>query len=85
MDKIEKINIDFDQTKPIVCEECGNDGFVGGFLVREIPGLLVGKLEPEISTIPTLVCSKCGHVNKRFRPEEENEEDKKVESSIIMQ
>lgn len=81
MDSIEKINIDFDQTKPIVCEECGNDTFVGGFLLREIPGLLVGKLEPEISTIPTLVCSKCGHVNKRFRPEE----DEKPENSIITQ
>lgn len=75
-------------TKPVVCEECGNDVFVEGTKLRKVSRLLTGDTKDGVLPIPVFVCSKCGHVNKEFMPNglPEDQETKTEEkpSSLIL-
>lgn len=72
------------QSKPVVCEKCGNQAFVGGLMFRRVSRLLTGDTEDTVLKFPVLACSACGHVNKEFMPDEIRGEEK-PESSIITQ
>lgn len=75
-------------TKPVICEECGNDVFVEGTKLRKVSRLLTGDTKDGVLPIPVFVCSKCGHVNKEFMPKglPEDQEPKTEEkpSSLIL-
>jgi len=64
----EKINIDYNDTQEIICEQCGNNRFVEVLFMRKISALLSPNGEASLLPIPTFECSKCGHVNKEFLP-----------------
>lgn len=55
-------------TTPIVCEECGNQVFTEGTMLRRVSRILLGEAKDGILPIPVFTCSKCGHVNKEFLP-----------------
>ena len=65
-----KLNISLDKTLPLVCEKCGSQVFQEGLLLRKASKFLTGTAQDAIVPIPTFVCSKCGHVNNEFLPEE---------------
>lgn len=56
------------QTTPITCENCGNNIFTEGIILRKVSRILMGDTKDGIFPIPVFVCSKCGHVNKKFLP-----------------
>lgn len=57
------VNIPLSKTTPIICEECGNDTFNQVLYARKVSKFLVGSPEDITKFVPTLACSKCGHVN----------------------
>jgi hypothetical protein len=63
-----KINIDFKQTTPIVCDntECGNDMFMPAMKFRKVSKLLSGTPNDQIVPIQVFMCTACGNVNKEF-------------------
>jgi len=65
-----KLNISLDKTTGIVCEECGNQTFQEGLLIRKASKFLTGTAQDAIIPIPTFACTKCGHVNNEFFPQE---------------
>lgn len=72
-------------TKPIVCENCGNDVFVEGVKLRKVSRLLTGDTKDAVLPIPVFVCSKCYHVNKEFLPKGLPEDKPEHKTSIITQ
>lgn len=58
------------QTTPITCENCGNNIFIEGVILRKVSRILMGDTKDGILPIPVFACSKCGHVNKEFLPKD---------------
>jgi len=65
-----KLNISLDKTLAIICENCGNQTFQEGLLIRKASKFLTGTSQDAIVPIPTFCCTKCGHVNEEFLPSE---------------
>ncbi len=65
-----KLNISLDKTTGVVCEECGNTTFQEALLIRKASKFLTGTAQDAIIPIPTFACTKCGHVNDEFMPQE---------------
>jgi uncharacterized Zn finger protein len=63
-----QLNITLDKTTPIVCEECQNEVFQEGVMLRKASKFLTGTAQDALIPIPVFSCSKCGHVNKEFLP-----------------
>jgi len=66
----QNLNVDFNQTTPVLCEECGSQYFKQTLAIRQVPGLLTGQREPSFVPIPVFSCDKCGHVNSDFQPKQ---------------
>ena len=64
------LNIDFSQTTPEVCDECGHDVFVSVFKIRKLSALLSPTGEESMIPMQVFACAKCGHINKSFLPKE---------------
>ena len=62
--------ISLQNTKAIKCDICGGEIFEQGVMLREVSALLTGDGRPGVIPIPVFVCSKCGHVNSQFLPQE---------------
>lgn len=73
-------------TTPIVCEECGNQVFTEGTMLRRVSRILLGDSKDGILPIPVFTCSKCGHVNKEFLPKgiPENKPEEQPKSNLIV-
>jgi hypothetical protein len=41
-EKMQQMNIGFEDTTPIVCDECGHSIFESGFLLRRVSALYTG-------------------------------------------
>ena len=65
-----KLNISLDKTTGVTCEECGNTTFQEALLIRKASKFLTGTAQDAVIPIPTFVCTKCGHVNEEFMPQE---------------
>jgi len=65
-----KMNISLEKTTPFVCEQCENQVFIEGALLRKASKFLTGTSQDAIIPIPVFTCSKCGHVNEEFMPEQ---------------
>jgi len=68
--KQQQINLDLKQTQGIVCDECQNEIFVPGFLLRKASKFLTGNAQDTLVPIQVMACASCGHVNEEFLPEE---------------
>jgi len=64
------LNISFDQTLPVVCNECGHQYFEQQLLLRMASGFLTGTGQTSYVPIPVFACTKCGYVNSEFLPKE---------------
>lgn len=64
-----QVNLNITDTKPIKCDECGNDTFTQSFIMRLISAVYSPEGEESIMPIPVFECSSCGHVNDIFLPE----------------
>jgi hypothetical protein len=64
--------IDFSQSEPFVCEECGNDRFTVQYLIKRFSALLSPTGNEMIVPVQAFACSKCEHINKEFLPENDD-------------
>lgn len=67
---LSNINLDINQTLPVVCNECGHNHFQQVLIIRKASGLLTGTGKPTYVPIPVFACTKCNHVNEEFAPKE---------------
>ena len=65
-----QMNIDFEQTTPVVCDECGHDVFTQVLKMRKVSALLSPTGQETMIPIQAFACVKCGHINKDFLPKE---------------
>ena len=64
----QNINVDINQTTPVLCEECGHEYFQQVLHIRQASGLITGTGQPSYIPIPVFACKECGHVNSEFLP-----------------
>ena len=69
----QELNVDFNQTLPVTCDECGHTYFEQAIVLRKASGLLTGTGKPSYIPIPVFACRECGHVNAEFQPKEARE------------
>ena len=62
-----QMNVDFDQTVGLECDECKNETFKQVFYIRKLSALLSPTGEESLIPVPTFACVKCGHVNKGLK------------------
>ena len=72
-----KLNIDLKKTTGVSCDECNNETFQEGLMLRKVSRFLTGETQDGVIPIPTFICSKCGHVNKDFYPKDLIEDEQK--------
>ena len=65
------LKVDFNQTTPEVCEECGNDTFTQVYQIRALSALLSPTGQETKIPIQVFACAKCGHINEDFQTKEE--------------
>jgi hypothetical protein len=68
-----QMKVDFNQTTPEVCEECGNDTFTQVYQIRALSALLSPTGQETKIPIQVFACAKCGHINKGFKPKVEDD------------
>lgn len=73
--------ISLNETTGVTCEDCGNDIFVTGFIIRKVSRLVTGGAQDGIVPVNAFICSKCGAVLEDLLPEGIRENNKK--SSIV--
>ena len=61
-----KETIDIEQTTPIKCNDCDNQGFEQVLLLRKVSALVSPTGKETIVPVAVFACSKCGHINKEF-------------------
>jgi hypothetical protein len=71
MTKPPQFNIDFSQTHPLKCDECGNQYFNEVLMIRKLSALLSPTGQAALIPIPMYACSNCRHVNEEFLPEDQ--------------
>ena len=64
------LNVDINQTTPVLCDECNGTYFDQALIIRKASGLLTGQTKPSYIPIPVFKCTECGHVNSEFQPKE---------------
>jgi uncharacterized Zn finger protein len=62
------LNITLDKTTGMSCDECGNEVFQEGVMLRKASRFITGTAQDAMIPIPVFACSKCGHVNEEFIP-----------------
>ena len=65
-----KLNVDYNQTLPVTCDECGHTYFDQALVIRKASGILTGTGQPSYVPIPVFACKSCGNVNSEFLPKE---------------
>jgi len=66
----QELNVDYNQTLPVTCDECGHAYFEQVVILRKASGFLTGTGQPSYIPIPVFACKSCGHVNTEFQPKE---------------
>jgi uncharacterized Zn finger protein len=64
----QQLNISLDKTTGMSCDECGNEVFQEGVMLRKASRFLTGTAQDAMIPIQVFACSKCGHVNEEFLP-----------------
>ena len=66
----QQLNISLDKTIGASCDECQNEVFQEGVMLRKASRFLTGTSQDAIIPISVFVCAKCGNVNKEFLPKQ---------------
>jgi hypothetical protein len=53
------INISLDKTIEIKCNQCDNNTFIEGVMLRKVSKFLVGSPQDALIPIQIMICSKC--------------------------
>jgi hypothetical protein len=53
------INVSLDKTTEIKCNECDNNTFIDGVMLRKVSKFLVGSPQDALIPIQIMVCIKC--------------------------
>ena len=61
--------IDFSMAETYTCEECGNDKFIVNYIIKKFSALISPTGNEMLTPIQAFACSKCGHINSDFLPE----------------
>lgn len=64
----QQLNISLDKTTGVSCEQCNNNIFQEGVMLRKASRFITGTAQDALIPIPVFACSKCGHVNNEFLP-----------------
>jgi len=64
----QQLNISLDKTTAASCDECQNEVFQEGIILRKASRFLTGTAQDAVIPIPVFMCSKCGYVNVEFLP-----------------
>ena len=64
----QQLNISLDKTTGMSCDECGNEIFQEGVMLRKASRFLTGTAQDALVPIQVFSCAKCGHVNEEFLP-----------------
>ena len=67
---MDNLQLDINQTTPVVCESCGGIYFDQALILRKASGILTGTGKDSYLPIPVFKCTSCGHVNEAFQPKE---------------
>ena len=62
------VNITLDKTTGVACDECSNETFQEGFMLRKASRFVTGTAQDALIPISVFACTKCGHVNEQFIP-----------------
>jgi len=62
-----QMNVDFNQTTSLTCDECEHETFTQVFYIRKLSALLSPSGEETLIPVPTFACAKCGHVNEGLK------------------
>lgn len=67
----QQVSVDFSQASDVVCEECGHGHFTVVHLLKSFSALISPTGQEAIVPVQVFACTKCGHVNKEFLPDED--------------
>ena len=62
------MNITLDKTSGVSCDECSNEVFQEGVMLRKASRFITGTAQDALIPIQVFTCSKCGNVNEEFLP-----------------
>jgi len=72
------LNITLDKTTGMSCDECSNEVFQEGVMLRKASRFITGTAQDAMIPIQVFACNKCGHVNEEFLPLQLRNNDKTV-------
>lgn len=61
-----KVNVDLSKIKNVKCT-CGNTFFEQAYIIKRIPGLMVGSTQDVMSPVEIYRCDKCKEVLPDFK------------------
>ena len=65
-----KINVNPEDLKDIICEQCGSKFFRQVQAFKRLNALISPSGKEQIVPVPVFRCDECGFINKEFRPVE---------------
>ena len=65
-----KINVNPEDLKDIICEQCGSKFFRQVQAFKRLNALISPTGKEQIVPVPVFRCDECGFINKEFRPVE---------------
>lgn len=66
----QQTQVNFEDTTPIVCDNCGGSVFNQALILRKVSKIIMASAEDGLMPVPTFYCIACNHVNKEFIPQE---------------
>lgn len=64
----QQLNISLDKTTGVSCEQCSNNIFQEGVMLRKASRFITGTAQDALIPIPVFVCNKCGDILKETLP-----------------
>jgi hypothetical protein len=64
-----RVNITIDQLPAVICDECKQEVFTEGVMLREVSPLISGERDSKLAPIPVFICKACGAVLQKTLPE----------------
>jgi len=66
----QQVQVDFSQASDIVCDKCGHNHFQNVYILKSFSALISPTGQEMVVPVQAFACTKCGHVNKDFLPED---------------
>lgn len=69
----------------VVCDNCGCETFIPGYVFKKIPGVALGRgMEEQIVPIEVCVCSKCGELMPEYKAKAEEAQKNNDNVNLII-